>query len=75
MNISNREKIMLFILGIILIGIGYYNFVYTPMINKVEVKKQEKTEKEEEYNQTMATINALEDRKGDIKILKSKILD
>lgn len=45
MNISNREKIMLFILGIILIGIGYYNFVYTPMINKVEVKKQEKTEK------------------------------
>ena len=45
MNISNREKIMLFILGIILIGIGYYNFVYTPMINKVEVKKQEKNRK------------------------------
>ena len=75
MNISNREKIMLFILGIILIGIGYYNFVYTTMINKVEVKKQEKTQKEEEYNQTIATINALEDRKGDIKILKSKISD
>lgn len=75
MNISNKEKIMLCILGIMLVGFGYYNFVYTPQLAQIEEKSKEKADKENEYNTAMATINALEDRKSDIKILKAKITD
>lgn len=73
MNISNKEKIMICILGIILIGFGYYNFIYTPQLKKIEKKSQQQVEIEEKYNSTMATIQSLEDRKSDVKILKAKI--
>lgn len=73
MNISNKEKIMLYILGIILIGVGYYNFVYTPMTSKVVELKEQKDVKEKEYNDTMETINSLDERRSDVKILKAKV--
>lgn len=73
MNISNKEKIMLCILGIILVGFGYYNFVYTPQLNSIKEKSSQQSEIEEKYNTTIATINSLEDKKIDSKILKAKI--
>lgn len=75
MKISNKEKIMLCVLGIILVGVGYYNFIYTPLIARVEQKSREKTEIENKYNTAIETIAQLENRKSDIKILKAKISD
>lgn len=75
MNISSKEKIMLCILGIILVCFGYYNFIYTPLINKVQQLQVEEEKREQEYNDAMETINSLEDRRSDVKILKSKVTE
>lgn len=75
MNISNKEKIMLYVLGIVLIGVCYFNFVYTPLVNKAENIKQEKQRKEQEYNDAMETINLIDDRRSDAKILKAKVIE
>ena len=43
MKISNKEKIMLGILGVMLIGIGYYNYVYKDHTFKVQEKEDRKS--------------------------------
>ena len=73
MKISNREKIMLGILGVILIAIGYYNFVYKDVVLKVQGKEEEYLQIEERYNKAIETINLRESKKSDVKILKNKI--
>lgn len=75
MKISNREKIMLYILGIILIGFGYYKFIYSFQANQIEEKLKAETEIKQKYTTAIETIDSLEDRKTDIKILKAKISD
>lgn len=75
MRISNREKIMIYIFGIILIGFGYYNFIYTTQMNEIEKKTNEKNEIEQKYNITMNTIKSMDDRKSDAKILRARIND
>lgn len=75
MKISNREKIMLYILGIILIGFGYYYFVYSVQVTQIEEKIKAETEIKQKYESAMETINSLENRKSDIKILKAKVGD
>ncbi|MDD3049351.1 MAG: pilus assembly protein PilO [Bacilli bacterium] len=75
MKISNKEKIMLCILGIIIIGFGYYKLVYCVQMDKIQEKTKQKNEIEQKYNTAITTINAMEDRKSDVKILKSKISD
>jgi len=75
MKISNKEKIMLYVLGIILIGFGYYNFIYSSQVTKIEEKLKQESEIKQKYTTTMETINSLEDRKSDVKVLKAKIGD
>lgn len=75
MNISNREKVMLCILGIIVVGFGYHNFIYTPLKSKVEEMNNKKIEIEDKYNTAIATINDLDNKRSNLKILKSKIND
>lgn len=73
MKISNKEKIMLGILAVMLIGISYYNFVYKDMALKVKDKEEEYLQIEERYNKAIETINSIGSKKSDIKILKNKI--
>ena len=73
MKISNKEKIMLGILGVMLIGIGYYNYVYKDHTFKVQEKEEEYFQIEERYNKAIETINSIESKKSDIKILKNTI--
>lgn len=73
MKISNREKVMLFVLGIILIGFGYYNFVYSVQATAIEQKLKQESEIKEKYETSMTTINALESKENDVKLLKEKI--
>lgn len=73
MEISNREKIMLCALGILSIGFIYYKFGYLDEKAKIVLKTKERNEIEERYNKAIETINSLEDKKSNVKILKSRI--
>lgn len=73
MKLSNREKIMLYILGIIIVVLGYYKFVYTYQIGIINEKTEAKNKIEEKYNTAVDTINKLDSKKSDLKILTAKI--
>lgn len=75
MKISKREKIMLLVLGIIAIGILYYQFGYTNLVKIVEGKTAQKIEIEEKYNKAKKTIDSIEKQKSTEKILNAKIND
>lgn len=73
MKISNKEKMMLFILGIIVVGFGYYNFIYLVQTSKIEGKIKEETEIKQKYENAKITIDTLEDKKNDVDLLKVKV--
>ena len=75
MRISNKEKIMLYILGIIIIGFIYYQFVYSYQMNIIQDKMKKQNEIEQKYTEAENTIKAIESKKSDLKILKAKISD
>ncbi|MBC2455834.1 pilus assembly protein PilO [Clostridium beijerinckii] len=75
MKISNREKVMLYILGIIVVGLTYYKFVYSYEINIIQQKINKQNEIQQKYATTINIINSIESKKSDIKILKAKISD
>lgn len=75
MKISDREKIMLCILGIIIMGFGYYNFVYSVQATAIEKKIKEEDDVKNKYETAKATIDSLDAKKDDANLLKSKILD
>lgn len=75
MRISNKEKIMLYILGIIIIGFIYYQFVYSYQMNIIQDKMKSQNEIEQKYTEAENTIKAIESKKSDLKILKAKISD
>ena len=75
MKISNKEKIMLFVLGIIIVGLGYYNFIYSYQVSQIQKKLKQENEVKQKYTAAMETIKSIENRKSDVKILKAKIGD
>lgn len=75
MKISNKEKVMLCILGIIVISFVYYQFVYSYQTKTIEEKTKQESELEKKYTTANNTINSIEDKKIDVKILKAKVND
>jgi type IV pilus assembly protein PilO len=75
MQISKKEKTMLVILGLVLIGFLYYQFGYQTLVNMVENKTAQKQDIETKYNKAIDTINAMESQKSKVKILNAKITD
>lgn len=75
MKISNKEKIMLSVLGIAALGVGYYYLGYTPMKEKVDVKRLELQTLEDDYNKKQAEIAAVPKNEKDIKLLNFSIED
>lgn len=73
MKLSNKEKTMLFILSIIIISFVYYQYVYSVQVSQIEQKTKEESELEQKYNNAINTIKVLDDKKSDVKILKTKI--
>lgn len=73
MKISKREKIMLLVLGILAIGIAYYQFGYLTLVQKVEQQTAVKNDIEDKYNKAMLTISSMDSQKSKEKILKLKI--
>ncbi|GKU26425.1 hypothetical protein CFOLD11_32520 [Clostridium folliculivorans] len=75
MKISEREKYLLGILLAVLVVVGYYEFVYTKQIKKIDGLKTQKIGVESKYNEIMSTINTMDSKKENLKILNAKIED
>lgn len=75
MSKNDRDKIRLLILGIIIIGVGYYKYVYVPQLTAIDEKSKQEIAIIEKYNNVVNTINTFEDKKIEVKILKAKIND
>ncbi|MDR3598289.1 pilus assembly protein PilO [Clostridium sp.] len=73
MKISNKEKTMLCVLGSIIIGFLYYQFLYLPQTAQIAEKLKAESEIKQKYETTMNTINSMEDKKSNVKILNAKI--
>lgn len=66
MKLSNKEKMMLAILGGVLVGVSYYQFIYTNQKEKIENLIVSRDEIQTRYNEVMETINTLEERKENV---------
>lgn len=75
MKVSKREKYLLSILATVLIGVVYYEFIYSKQVEKLNVKKVEKTVIETRYNEVTKSIKTLEIRKENLKTLNATILE
>jgi type IV pilus assembly protein PilO len=75
MQISKREKVLLFVLLVAVILFGYYNYVYLNQSAKVQTLKEEKQKLDTKLRTLNAHINSIQSRESDIKILNSKIQD
>lgn len=75
MNLSKKEKIMLSVLGIVLIGVIYYQFIYANLVKAVDKKAAEEHKIETKYSNAIDTINSIESQKSKVKILNSKITE
>lgn len=73
MKISNKEKTMLYILGSIIVGFLYYQFVYLPQVDYLDQRISTESEIKQKYDTTMNTIKSMEDKKSNVKILNAKI--
>lgn len=75
MKMSKREKNLLIFLAVTIVLVGYYQFVYLKQSAKVSQLRNEKDSTQSRYNVAMDTINSLETKEGDLKILNAKISD
>lgn len=75
MKISKKDKLMLGVLGIVVVGFLYYEFIYRYQINRIAELNQQNDKVQEEYNNTMEIVNSLPKKKSDMKILDIKIGD
>ena len=73
MKISDKEKTMLCVLGSIIVGFLYYQFLYLSQTDEFEAKVKTESEIKQKYDTAMNTIHSIEDKKSDVKILKAKI--
>jgi len=73
MKISDKEKTMLCVLGSIIVGFLYYQFLYLSQTDEFEAKVKTESEIKQKYDTAMNTINSMESKKSDVKILNAKI--
>ncbi|WP_160675229.1 GspMb/PilO family protein [Clostridium sp. C8-1-8] len=75
MKISDREKYLLGILLAVLVVVGYYQFIYTRQVSKINGLKTQQTAAKAKYDNIMNTINSLDNKEANLKILNAKIID
>ncbi|MDS0525687.1 pilus assembly protein PilO [Clostridium sp. SHJSY1] len=73
MKLNKREQVGLFTVAFVGIGMLYYQFGYSNLSTKANEKLQAKTEIEQKYNMANDTVNALEAKKSNVKVLTTKI--
>ncbi|GKX64842.1 pilus assembly protein PilO [Inconstantimicrobium mannanitabidum] len=75
MKISKKDKLLLYILAIVVVGFAYYEIIYKLQTKWVQELKSINATKEAEYDVAMQTIGSLQRKKSDMKILDAKIDD
>ncbi|WP_297438245.1 hypothetical protein [uncultured Clostridium sp.] len=75
MKISEKEKIMISVLGIVALGAGYYYLGYKPQVAKIEAKTVEADALLEDQSKKQAEIAMTEKNRDDIKKLNFSIED
>ena len=75
MKMSQREKYLLTIVGCILVGVLYYQFLYTSQKEKLELAKNQLFEVQARHDQVMSNIATLPKRQKDIKGLTASITE
>lgn len=73
-NLSNRDKNLLLILVIVIIGVIYYLYIFTPQSEKISTLSQQSIEKENQVTQYMSRIENIENFKEKLKIEKKNII-
>ncbi len=62
MKISQREKYLLTLIGCLLVGVVYYQFIYVPHQDTIATKEAELQETQIRYDEVMRNIATLEER-------------
>lgn len=57
MKISKKEKTMLCVLGSIIVGFLYYQFIYLSQVDQLQQKVGKENELKQKYDTVMNTIN------------------
>lgn len=73
MKINKREKTLLFVLALGVVGFGYYKVVWDYQYNKLNGLKSKELKVKEEYNHDMKMVNSIEPNKEEINIFNSEI--
>lgn len=75
LKISNREKMMLIVLGVIMVIGVYYKFVYSKQISQIAELTAQQEENQGKINSMEQNKVLSEKLKKDIKIINAKILE
>lgn len=75
MKISKREKYLLGILGTVIIVFAYYQFIYIKQVEKLNEKRTEKSNVEEQYNKVLNEIGSLGAKEAEVKTLKISAIE
>ncbi|HAT4272788.1 TPA: hypothetical protein I9082_001612 [Clostridium perfringens] len=73
MKINKREKNLLFVLALGIVGFGYYKVVWDYQYNKLKYLKSKELKVKEEYNHDVKMVNSTEPNKEEINIFNSEI--
>ena len=73
MKLSQREKYLLALIGSVLIGVLYYQFLYVPQIEKIAQKQTELNETQARHDEVMQNIATLAEREVKIEELSTTI--
>ena len=73
MKINKREKTLLFVLALGVVGFGYYKVVWDYQYNKLKDLKSKELKVKEEYNHDVKMVNSIEPNKEEINIFNSEI--
>ncbi|MDK0544299.1 hypothetical protein P5E55_10840 [Clostridium perfringens] len=73
MKINKREKTLLFVLALGIVGFGYYKVVWDYQYNKLKDLKSKELKVKQEYNDDVKMVNSIEPNKEEINIFNSEI--
>ena len=73
MKINKREKTLLFVLALGVVGFGYYKVVWNYQYNKLKDLKSKELKVKQEYNDDVKMVNSIEPNKEEINIFNSEI--
>ncbi|WP_040212460.1 hypothetical protein [Clostridium polynesiense] len=74
MKLSKREKLLLMIFGILMVGAGYYKYIFHPQRTAVNKLKEEKTLLTAKLDNMKIYISSEDKKEKDIKIINEKII-